>query len=154
MPVYCFFRARLKIFSTAVGLRSLWHKDDVGDNFTEHYFKGALHHQLRDALSFIKTNIIFIETENMIHCFLRNFLLVFTLFSSRITSSTRPHTLPTTRCSLLRYPSCWALPFCEMNVAGAKNCIVGCKTWLSPHFFHKTTAVEKCRPMKTTSLPH
>jgi ATP-dependent DNA helicase RecG len=34
------------------------HKDDVGDNFTEHYFKGALHHQLRDALSFIKTNII------------------------------------------------------------------------------------------------
>jgi ATP-dependent DNA helicase RecG len=36
----------------------VWHKDDVGDNFTEHYFKGALHHQLRDALRFIKTNII------------------------------------------------------------------------------------------------
>jgi ATP-dependent DNA helicase RecG len=30
----------------------------VGDNFTEHYFKGALHNQLRDALRFIKTNII------------------------------------------------------------------------------------------------
>jgi len=36
----------------------VWHKDDVGDNFTEHYFKGALHHQLRDALRFINTNII------------------------------------------------------------------------------------------------
>ena len=36
----------------------VWLKDDVGDNFTEHYFKGALHHQLRDALSFIRTNII------------------------------------------------------------------------------------------------
>ncbi|MDR2232440.1 MAG: hypothetical protein LBE56_04870 [Tannerella sp.] len=32
--------------------------DDVGDNFTEHYFRGALHLQLRDALRFIKTDII------------------------------------------------------------------------------------------------
>jgi ATP-dependent DNA helicase RecG len=36
----------------------VWHRDEVGDNFTEHYFKGPLHKQLRDALSFIKTNII------------------------------------------------------------------------------------------------
>ena len=35
------------------------HKDDVGDNFTEHYFKGPLHHQLRDALGFIKANVIY-----------------------------------------------------------------------------------------------
>jgi ATP-dependent DNA helicase RecG len=36
----------------------VWHRDDVGDNFTEHYFKGALHIQLRNALSFIKENMI------------------------------------------------------------------------------------------------
>jgi ATP-dependent DNA helicase RecG len=36
----------------------VWHKNYDGDNFTEHYFKGALHIQLRNALSFIKENMI------------------------------------------------------------------------------------------------
>ncbi|MBN2660421.1 MAG: putative DNA binding domain-containing protein, partial [Tannerellaceae bacterium] len=35
-----------------------WHKDDTGKNFKEITFKGPLHKQLRDALSYIKSNII------------------------------------------------------------------------------------------------
>jgi len=52
-----FSRAPEKFFSRS-WIEVVWYKDDVGDNFTEHYFKGALHHQLRNALDFIKTNII------------------------------------------------------------------------------------------------
>ncbi|MFT4023363.1 MAG: ATP-binding protein, partial [Flavihumibacter sp.] len=37
----------------------VWHRDMTGRNFNEIYFKGPLHRQLRDALSFIKTNILF-----------------------------------------------------------------------------------------------
>lgn len=33
-------------------------KDGSGQRFEEHYFKGPLHHQLRDAMSFIRTNVI------------------------------------------------------------------------------------------------
>lgn len=36
----------------------VWYKDDSGTTFTEHYFGGPLQLQLRDALSFIKTNIL------------------------------------------------------------------------------------------------
>ncbi|HBL72475.1 MAG TPA: transcriptional regulator, partial [Bacteroidales bacterium] len=36
----------------------VWHKDNSGTIFTEHYFGGPLHIQLRDALSFIRTNIL------------------------------------------------------------------------------------------------
>ena len=53
-----FFSRKPEIFFNRTWIEVVWHKDDVGDNFTEHYFKGALHNQLRDALSFIKTNII------------------------------------------------------------------------------------------------
>ena len=53
-----FFSRKPEKFFDRTWIEVVWHKDDVGDNFTEHYFKGALHHQLRDALSFIKTNII------------------------------------------------------------------------------------------------
>jgi ATP-dependent DNA helicase RecG len=53
-----FFSRTPEIFFNRSWIEVVWHKDDVGDNFTEHYFKGALHHQLRDVLSFIKTNII------------------------------------------------------------------------------------------------
>ncbi|MDR1274678.1 MAG: putative DNA binding domain-containing protein [Odoribacteraceae bacterium] len=52
-----FSRAPEKFFDRT-WIEVVCHKDDVGDDFTEHYFKGALHHQLRDALSFIQTNII------------------------------------------------------------------------------------------------
>ncbi|MCL2649873.1 MAG: putative DNA binding domain-containing protein [Candidatus Azobacteroides sp.] len=53
-----FFSRTPEKFFDRSWIEVVWHKDDVGDNFTEHYFKGALHHQLHDALSFIKTNII------------------------------------------------------------------------------------------------
>ena len=53
-----FFSREPEKFFDRSWIEVVWHKDDVGDNFTEHYFKGALHHQLRDALGFIKTNII------------------------------------------------------------------------------------------------
>ena len=53
-----FFSRKPEKFFNRTWIEVVWHKDDVGDNFTEHYFKGALHHQLRDALSFIKANII------------------------------------------------------------------------------------------------
>jgi ATP-dependent DNA helicase RecG len=53
-----FFSREPEKFFDRSWIEVVWRKDDVGDNFTEHYFKGALHHQLRDALSFIKTNII------------------------------------------------------------------------------------------------
>ena len=33
-------------------------KDEAGKNFSEKYFKGPLHKQLREALSFIRTNIV------------------------------------------------------------------------------------------------
>jgi ATP-dependent DNA helicase RecG len=36
----------------------VWHQDDSGTNYKEQYFKGPVQKQLRDALSFLKTNII------------------------------------------------------------------------------------------------
>lgn len=36
----------------------VWHQDDTGNNFKELYFKGPIQKQLRDALSFLTTNII------------------------------------------------------------------------------------------------
>jgi ATP-dependent DNA helicase RecG len=53
-----FFSRTPEKFFNRSWIEVVWHKDDVGDNFTEHYFKGALHHQLHDALRFIKTNVI------------------------------------------------------------------------------------------------
>ncbi|MDR2627971.1 MAG: putative DNA binding domain-containing protein, partial [Dysgonamonadaceae bacterium] len=53
-----FFSREPEKFFDRTWIEIVRHNDDVGDNFTEHYFKGALHNQLRDALQFIKTNII------------------------------------------------------------------------------------------------
>ena len=53
-----FFSREPEKFFDRTWIELVWHKDDVGDNFTEHYFKGAIHNQLRDALNFIKSNII------------------------------------------------------------------------------------------------
>lgn len=36
----------------------VWHKDGSEQQFEEHYFKGCLQNQLRNALNFIQTNII------------------------------------------------------------------------------------------------
>src|ERR1035437_962961 len=53
-----FFSKQPEKFFNRCQIELVWHKDGSGSNFTEHYFKGPLHLQLRDALSFIKTQII------------------------------------------------------------------------------------------------
>lgn len=50
-----FFNKEPEKFFPRAWIEVVWHK---GESFTEHYFTGQLHKQLRDALSFIKTNII------------------------------------------------------------------------------------------------
>lgn len=52
-----FSREPEKFFSRA-WIELVWHKDESSRNFTEHYFKGPIQKQLREALSFIQTNII------------------------------------------------------------------------------------------------
>jgi len=46
-----------KYFSRA-WIELVWHKDGSGKKFQEYYFKGPLHKQLGDTLSFLKSNII------------------------------------------------------------------------------------------------
>ena len=53
-----FFSKQPEKFFNRCQIELVWHKDGSGSNFSEHYFKGPLHLQLRDALSFIKTQII------------------------------------------------------------------------------------------------
>ena len=53
-----FFSKQPERFFSRCQIELVWHKDGSGSNFIEHYFKGPLHKQLRNALSFLKTNII------------------------------------------------------------------------------------------------
>lgn len=53
-----FFCKQPERFFSRCQIELVWHKDGSGSNFTEHYFKGPLHKQLRDTLSFLQTNII------------------------------------------------------------------------------------------------
>ncbi len=53
-----FFSREPHRFFERAWIELVWHKDDTGKNFKEVYFKGALHKQLRQALSYIKSNII------------------------------------------------------------------------------------------------
>ncbi len=53
-----FFSKQPEKFFDRCQIELVWHKDGSGSNFTEHYFKGPLHVQLRDTLSFIKSQII------------------------------------------------------------------------------------------------
>jgi ATP-dependent DNA helicase RecG len=53
-----FFSRKPEEFFPRSWIELVWHKDGSGQRFEEHYFKGPLHHQLRDAMSFIQTNII------------------------------------------------------------------------------------------------
>ncbi len=46
-----------KYFSRA-WIELVWHKDGSGKKYKEYYFKGTLHEQLRDTLSFLENNII------------------------------------------------------------------------------------------------
>jgi ATP-dependent DNA helicase RecG len=53
-----FFSKQPERFFNRCQIELVWHKDGSGSNFIEHYFKGPLHKQLRDALSFLQSNII------------------------------------------------------------------------------------------------
>ena len=53
-----FFSRNPERFFERAWIELVWHKDDLGKNFKEVYFKGPLHKQLRDALSFLRSNII------------------------------------------------------------------------------------------------
>ena len=53
-----FFSQQPEHFFDRAWIELVWHKDISGRKFDEIYFKGPLHKQLRDALSFIKTNIL------------------------------------------------------------------------------------------------
>ncbi|MBI9069723.1 MAG: putative DNA binding domain-containing protein [Salinivirgaceae bacterium] len=53
-----FFTKEPELFFLRSWIELVWHKDNGNRNFTEHYFKGALHKQLRDTLEFLKNNII------------------------------------------------------------------------------------------------
>lgn len=53
-----FFCKQPERFFSRAWIELVWHQDLSGDNFKELYFKGPLQKQLRDALSFLQTNII------------------------------------------------------------------------------------------------
>jgi len=53
-----FFSKAPESFFPRTWIELVWHKDKSGTSFTEHYFKGPLQKQLRDALSYIQTNIV------------------------------------------------------------------------------------------------
>ena len=53
-----FFSKKPETFFPRTWIELVWHKDTSGRNFKEHYFKGPIHHQLRNTLSFIENNII------------------------------------------------------------------------------------------------
>ncbi|MCL2027606.1 MAG: putative DNA binding domain-containing protein [Bacteroidales bacterium] len=53
-----FFSQQPEKYFPCAWIEIVLHKDESGEQFEEHYFKGPLHTQLRNALSFIKTNII------------------------------------------------------------------------------------------------
>lgn len=53
-----FFTKQPHNFFSRAQIELVWHQDNSGKNFKEQIFKGPLHHQLRDTLSFLETNII------------------------------------------------------------------------------------------------
>lgn len=53
-----FFNRTPEVFFPRTWIELVVHQDDSGRAFKEHYFKGPLHVQLRDCLSFLKSNII------------------------------------------------------------------------------------------------
>ncbi len=53
-----FFSKEPDKFFPRAWIELVWHEDGSGKKFKEHYFKGPLQKQLRDALSFLKSNII------------------------------------------------------------------------------------------------
>jgi ATP-dependent DNA helicase RecG len=53
-----FFCKEPERFFNRAWIELVWHKDESGSNYKELYFKGPIQKQLRDVLSFLKTNII------------------------------------------------------------------------------------------------
>lgn len=53
-----FFSKTPEVFFPRTQIEIVVHKDNTGKSFQEHIFKGPLHVQLRDALAFIKNNVI------------------------------------------------------------------------------------------------
>lgn len=53
-----FFSLHPERFFSRAWIELVWHSDSQTRNFKEMYFKGPLHKQLRDALSFIKSNVL------------------------------------------------------------------------------------------------
>lgn len=53
-----FFSKKPEHFFQRAWIELVWHQDDTGNNFKEYYFKGPLQKQIRDTLSFLKTNIV------------------------------------------------------------------------------------------------
>ena len=61
MPVnvgLLFFSKQPEKFFSRPWIELVWHQDESGRKFKEYYFKGPLHIQLREALSFIKSHFI------------------------------------------------------------------------------------------------
>src|SRR5690606_39204926 len=53
-----FFSHAPERFISRAWIELVWHQDRSGRKFKEYYFKGPLHKQLRDVLSFLRTNIL------------------------------------------------------------------------------------------------
>lgn len=53
-----FFSKEPELFFPRTWIELVWHQEISEKKFKEHYFKGPLQKQLRDALSFLETNII------------------------------------------------------------------------------------------------
>lgn len=53
-----FFSKNPDRFFSRTWMELVWNKDNSSKKFKEYYFKGLLHKQIRDTLSFLKTNII------------------------------------------------------------------------------------------------
>lgn len=53
-----FFSLAPERFFSRSWIELVWHQDGSGGKFKEYYFKGPLHKQIRDTLSFLRTNII------------------------------------------------------------------------------------------------
>lgn len=53
-----FFCKTPETFFNRAWIELVWHKDNSGKKFEEVYFKGSVQKHLRDALSFIQTNIV------------------------------------------------------------------------------------------------
>jgi ATP-dependent DNA helicase RecG len=53
-----FFSTTPEKYFPRTWIELVWHQDDSSSNFTEHYFRGALHVQLRAALAFLRANVI------------------------------------------------------------------------------------------------